>query len=102
MSSSGEAWLCSVFPEGGAVQGVAAGLQSPSVVSFEVLPSQSTDGHLVHVTELKQELGRCGAAAHQHPVVSNAPVLPLGVWTKITGDLHSHRGARSVILRVWG
>lgn len=73
--------LSSVFPEGGAVHGVGAGLQPTGMVSFKVLSPQSTNGHLVEVTELKQELDRSGAAAHHRRVVFNTPVLPLGVWT---------------------
>lgn len=74
----------SVFPEGGAVQGVSTGFKPSGMVSFKVLPPQSTNGHLVEVTELKQELDRSGAAAHHRCVVSNTPILPQGVWTNNT------------------
>lgn len=78
--------LFSVFPEGGAVHGVGTGLQPPSMVPFKVISPQSTNGHLVEVTELEQELDRSGAAAGHCCVVSNTPVLPLGVWT--TNNTH--------------
>lgn len=71
----------SVFPESGALQGVSTGLKTSSVVSFEVLPPQCSNGHLVEVAELEEELHRRGVAAHYCCVVSNTPVLPLGVCT---------------------
>ena len=74
----------SVFPEGGTVQRVCGGLQPSSVVTFKILASHSTDGHLVEVTELEQELDSCGAAARDGSIVSNTPVLPLGIWTNNT------------------
>lgn len=82
----GEKSACafSVLPEGGVVQGVGAGLQPSSVVSFKVLPPHRKNGHLVEVAELKQELDRRGAAAHHRRVVSDTPILPLGVWTNST------------------
>ena len=42
----------SVFPQGGAVYGVSAGLEPSGVVAFEVLPPGGTDGHLVEIAEL--------------------------------------------------
>lgn len=82
----GEKSACafSVLPEGGVVQGVGAGLQPSGVVSFKVLPPHRKNGHLVEVAELKQELDRRGAAAHHRRVVSDTPILPLGVWTNST------------------
>lgn len=80
--SDGEKSACfSVLPEGGAVQGVGTGLQPSGVVSFKVLPPHGKNGHLVEVAELEQELDRRGAAAHHRRVVSDTPILPLGVWT---------------------
>lgn len=76
--------FCLILPQGGVVQGVCTCLEPPSMVSFEVLAPRCTDGHLVDVTELKQELDRWGAAARHRRVVSNAPVLPLGVWADNT------------------
>lgn len=87
-----------VFPEGGAIQGVSAGLEPSSMVSFKVLPPQSKNGHLVQVTELKQELSRRGAAAHHGRVVSNTPILPLGVWTNNTHLMKPHSHTTHIVL----
>lgn len=76
----------SIFPGGGALQGVSAGLQPSSVVSLQVLPPQCSNGHLVEVAELEEELHGRGAAAHHRRVVSNAPVLPQGVCKHQSDD----------------
>lgn len=51
------------------------------MVPFQVLPPRGADGHLVEVAELKEELDRSVAAARHRRVVSDAPILALGVWT---------------------
>lgn len=68
-----------IFPQGGALQRVGAGLQPSSMVSLQVLTSHCANGHLVQVTQVKAEVDGRGAAAGHCRVVSNAPVLPLGV-----------------------
>lgn len=72
----------SVFPQSCTIQGVCTGLQGPGMVTFKVFPPDNPDGHLVQVAEFKQELNRCGAAAHNGCVVSDTPVLALGIWIK--------------------
>lgn len=70
-----------IFPQGGALQRVGAGLQPSGVVSLQVFASHGTNGHLVQVAQVEAELDRRGAAAGHCCVVPNTPVLPLGVWT---------------------
>lgn len=79
--TAGSPTVLSVFPVSGALQGVGTGLQTSSVVSSQVLSPQCSNGHLVEVAELEEELHRRGVAAHYCCVVSNTPVLPLGVCT---------------------
>ena len=69
----------SIFPESSVLQGVSTGFKSSRVVSSEVLAPQCSNGHLVEVAELEEELHRRGVATRYCCVVSNTPVLPLGV-----------------------
>lgn len=56
--------VLSIFPEGGAVHGVCVGLQASSVIPFKIFAPNSSNGHLVEITELQEELDGYGTAAH--------------------------------------
>lgn len=90
----------SIFPEGGALQGVCARLQASGMISFEILPPHGANGHLVEVTELKQELDRWRGAARDGCVISNTPVLPLGVWTNNTLN-EAWQTCSATCLHIW-